>query len=79
MIPNTINVNNKVTKFGIQFIGSPLSYQLLPSEENYKIITNLSYVTFVNQTFSDLSVCFLAYEERWDLSQEHKRVSGYIK
>ena len=79
MIPNTINVNNKVTKFGIQFIGSPLSYQLLPSEENYKIITNLNYVTFVNQTFSDLSVCFLAYEERWDLSQEQKRVSGYIK
>ena len=30
VIPNTMNFNNEVTKFGIQFIGSPLSYQLLP-------------------------------------------------
>ena len=28
VVPNTMNVNNQVTKFGIQFIGSPLSYQL---------------------------------------------------
>ena len=46
-----------MTIFGIQFIGSPLSYQLLHLEDNFKIITNLSkmnYVAFVNQTFSDL-------------------------
>ena len=47
VIPNTMNFNNKVTKFGIQFIGSPLSYQLLPLEENFKIITNLSTVNYV--------------------------------
>ena len=57
VIPNTMNFTNEVTKFGIQFIGSPLSYQLLPLEENLKIITNLSTVNSVasvNQTFSDL-------------------------
>ena len=57
VIPSTMNFNNEVTKVGIQFIGSPLSYQLLPLEENFKTITNLSkvnYVAFVNQTFPDL-------------------------
>ena len=75
VIPNTMNFNNEVTKFGIQFIGSPLSYQLLPLEENFKIITNLSkvnYVASVNQTFSDLPLSSLGYEDRWDLSQEEK-------
>ena len=36
VIPNTMNFNNEVIKFGIQFIGSPLSYQLLPLEESFK-------------------------------------------
>ena len=70
VIPNTMNFNNEVTKFEIQFIGSPLSYQLLPSEENFKIITKLSkanYVAFVNQTFSDLPLSSLDYEYRRDL------------
>ena len=31
VITKTMNFNNEVTKFGIQFIGSPLSHQLLPS------------------------------------------------
>ena len=67
VIPNTMNFNNKVTKFGIQFIGSPLSYQLLPLEKNFKIITNLNkvnYVAVVNQTFSDLPLSSLDYEEQ---------------
>ena len=69
VIPNTMNFNDEVT------IGSPLSYQLLPLEENFKIITNLSkvnYVAFINQTFSDLPLSSLDYEDRWDLSQEEK-------
>ena len=75
VIPNTMNFNNEVTKFGIQFIGSPLSYQLLPLEESFKIITNLSkvnYVASVNQTFSDLPLSSLDYKDRWDLLQEEK-------
>ena len=75
VIPNTMNFNDEVTKFGIQFIGSPLSYQILPLEEHFKIITNLSKVTYVasvNQTFSDLPLSSLDYEDRLDLSQEEK-------
>ena len=67
VIPNTMNFNNKVTKFGIQFIGSPLPYQLLPLEKNFKIITNLNkvnYVAVVNQTFSDLPLSSLDHEEQ---------------
>ena len=70
-----MNFNNEVTKFGIQFIGSLLSYQLLPSKENFKIITNLNkmnYVAFVNQTFSDLPLSSSDYEDRWNLSHEEK-------
>ena len=70
-----MNFNNEVIKFGIQFIDSPLSYQLLPLGENFKTITNLSkvnYVAFANQTFSDLPLSSLDYEDRWDLSQEEK-------
>ena len=76
MIPDTMNINNEVTKFEIQFIGSPLSYQLFLLEENFKIITNFSkvnHVAFVNQTFSGLPLSSLDYEDRWDLSQEEKR------
>lgn len=29
LIPDTINFNYKITKFGIQYVGSPSSYQLL--------------------------------------------------
>ena len=70
VIRNTMIFNNEVTKFGIQFIGSPLSYQLLTLEENFKIITKLSeanYVAFVNQTFLELPLSSLDYEYRWDL------------
>ena len=70
-----MNFNNEVTKFGIQFIGSPLSCQLLPLEENFEVITNVSkvnYVAFVNQTFSHLPLSSLDYEDRWDLSQDKK-------
>ena len=47
VIPNTMNFNNEVTKFGIQFICSPLSYQLLPLEESFKITTKVNYVASV--------------------------------
>ena len=32
----------------------------------------MNYVAFVNQTFSDLPLSSLDYEDRWDLSQEEK-------
>lgn len=70
VISITMNFNNRVTKFEIQIIDSPLSIIDFPLEENFKIITNLSkvnYVAFVNQTFSDLPLSSLDYEYRRDL------------
>ena len=32
----------------------------------------MNYVASVNQTFSDLPLSSLDYEDRWDLSQEEK-------
>ena len=76
MIPDTMIINNEVTKFEIQFIGSPLSYQLFLLEENFKIITNFSkvnHVAFVNQTFSGLQVL-------WTMKTDgiyHKKKKGF--
>ena len=75
VISITMNFNNRVTKFEIQIIDSPLSIIDFPLEENFKIITKLSkvnYVAFVNQSFPDLPLSSLDYEDRWDLSQEEK-------
>ena len=33
----------------------------------------MNYVAFVNQTFSDVPLSSLDYEDRWDLSQEERR------
>ena len=44
VIPTNMKFSDKFTKFGTQFIGSPLSYQLLPLEENFKFITNINKV-----------------------------------
>ena len=44
VIPSNMKFSDEFTKFGTQFIGSPLSYQLLPLEENFKFITNINKV-----------------------------------
>ena len=77
VISNTMNFNNKVTKFEIQIIDSPLSIIDFPLEENFKMITNLSkvnYVAFVNQTFPDLP------EVLWTMKTGgiyHKKKKGF--
>ena len=38
VIPTTFNVDSEVTKFGAQYTGSPLSYQLLPIERDFVVI-----------------------------------------
>ena len=42
VIPTTFNVDSEVTKFGAQYTGSPLSYQLLPIERDFVVISNLT-------------------------------------
>ena len=42
-IPSNMKFSDEFTKFGT-VIGSPLSYQLLPLEENFKFITNINKV-----------------------------------
>ena len=44
VIPSNMKFSDEFTKFGTQFIGSPLCYQLLPLEENFKFITNINKV-----------------------------------
>ena len=41
IIPNKILVDSKITKFGVQCLGSPLSYQLLPVKRNFIVLSHL--------------------------------------
>ena len=69
VIPTTFNVDSEVTKFSAQYTGSPLSYQLLPIERDFVVISNLTKTAPIPTSIIDfckLPLKFLGYECDWE-------------
>ena len=58
IIPNNLNLDSEVTKFGVQFVGSPLSYQLLPVKRDFIVLGKLPEQIHTS-TLSILPIRFL--------------------
>ena len=74
-IPEAFNVDSEMSKFGAQFIGSPLSYQLLPIERDFVVVSNLEKAamkTSNTRDFCQLPFSFILYECNWELAGEEK-------
>lgn len=75
VIPNEFKIDTEYTEYGAQYIGSPLSYQLLPVERSFKILTNIPQIVSTSlESYSDISLCKLPFNSipwvsKWTLDQ----------
>ena len=77
IIPNELIINSEVTKFGAQYISSPLSYQLPPVNRDFDVLTDLekqSLPVSVPESFGFCSLPFgvLKWENSLKFNDQEK-------
>ena len=81
VIPDTpVFDDNSLTKYGLQLLGSPLSYQLAPIDINFSILSNLDNLPnlYENTMEQDFTESFPATTLDWDFNIcEHGSVSKH--